>query len=320
MGRPGVGALLERDQDLAGIAVALDGARVGTGACVLVEGPAGIGKTALLDAVASHAADAGFRVLRAAGGELETDFAFGLVRQLFGPVLADGRPWTGAAALARPVLEMRGPSGAGIFESLHGLFWLTADLAAARPLALVVDDGHWCDGASLRFLLYLQRRLEGLPAALVVAARPGEPGGDDRLLGILREDHRSIVVRPAGLSLTAVAELLSRGLGEDPDDDFARAVHAATGGNPFLVGELVTALADRRVRPVAAAVDQIASVGPEGVQRVILRRLHRVGPDAVALARAAAVLGGGAEVRHAVELADIDPAGVTETLESLVRA
>lgn len=87
---------------------------------MLVEGPAGIGKSALLLAARTQARDDGFRVLSAAGGELETDFPYGVVRQLFEPVLArepqGEKLLAGAAALARPVLAVHtaGPSPADV--------------------------------------------------------------------------------------------------------------------------------------------------------------------------------------------------------------
>jgi predicted ATPase len=63
------------------------------------------------------------------------------------------------------------------FDLLHGLFWLTANLAQA-PLMLVIDDLHWSDAPSLRFLAYLMPRLEGLPLLVVAALRPAEPAVD----------------------------------------------------------------------------------------------------------------------------------------------
>ena len=83
------GSLLERSAELARIESALSGARDGTGRFVVVEGPAGIGKTELLAAARSAAADGGMRVLRSRGTELERDFAFGVARQLFEPPLAE---------------------------------------------------------------------------------------------------------------------------------------------------------------------------------------------------------------------------------------
>src|SRR6266480_4615988 len=84
------GPLLERNEELARIESALAEARKRRGRFLVIEGPAGIGKTALLAAARTAAADGGMRVLRSRGTELERDFAFGVVRQLFEPPLAEG--------------------------------------------------------------------------------------------------------------------------------------------------------------------------------------------------------------------------------------
>ena len=57
---------------------------------------------------------------------------------------------------------------------LHGLYWLAANFASRRPTLLVVDDLHWADEPSLRWLVYLARRLEGLPVLLLIGTRPPE--------------------------------------------------------------------------------------------------------------------------------------------------
>ncbi len=204
-----MGGLLERDREIARIGTALTQARSGAGQCIVLEGAAGIGKTALLEVVKAMAYEDGCRVLSASGGELEMDFPFGVVRQLFMPVLAEVAErdslLAGTASMARPVLLMsesadlsRPTEGAGLFESLQGLFWLTSNLAQASPVLLAVDDGHWCDGASLRYLIYLQRRIAALPIALVVATRPGEPSGDQRLLDQLSIQPRAGCCIPQG--------------------------------------------------------------------------------------------------------------------------
>ena len=181
------GPLLERSAELARIESALAEARAGRGRFVVVEGPAGIGKTALLAAARAAAATSGMRVLRARGTELEREFAFGVVRQLFEPPLAEAseprarRPAAGRRRRrGRPPrpsgrTPADGPPASGVdpsFAILHGLYWLCANLAAARPLCLVVDDAHWADAPSLRYLAFLLTRLEELDVALVVATRP----------------------------------------------------------------------------------------------------------------------------------------------------
>src|SRR6201991_2664484 len=202
--------LVERESDLGALAELLDGLIDGRSRAVVIEGPAGIGKSRLLAALRDGAAERGIRALSARGSELEREFPFGVIRQLFEPVLAEvGRDvaFAGAAAAARPVLE--GDAGEGAtFAVLHGLYWLTLNVGAERPLLLAVDDLHWCDRPSLRFLAYLVPRLEGAPLMLGATLRPAEPGTDPVLLGEIARDHITPSVRPQPLSPAAIEELL----------------------------------------------------------------------------------------------------------------
>jgi hypothetical protein len=84
------GLMLERDRELERIRRRLRLAREGRGGALVVEGPAGMGKTVMLGAAREAAEGEGFRVLRARGAELEREFAFGVVRQLVEPLLAGG--------------------------------------------------------------------------------------------------------------------------------------------------------------------------------------------------------------------------------------
>lgn len=140
--------LLERDAEVAAVAVGVDAVVSGGGGVVWIEGPAGIGKTRLLDEARDRAGVAGLRVLTARASELERDFAFGVVRSLFEPALAAVAPserdvlLSGAARLATPVITLeRLDTGAetASLASLHGLYWLIANLAEQQPLLLVVD-------------------------------------------------------------------------------------------------------------------------------------------------------------------------------------
>ena len=222
------GQLLERSEELARIESALAEARSGRGTFVVVEGPAGIGKTALLAAARTAAADGGMRVLRSRGTELERDFAFGVVRQLFEPPLAEASELEradlleAAAGVAAGLLGLpgapapEGPPASGVdpsFAVLHGLYWLCANLTAVGPLCVVVDDAHWADAASLRYLAFLLTRLEELDASLVVATRPREAGTDAELLATVTTDPSAEVIRLPPLTSAAVAQLLESGLG-----------------------------------------------------------------------------------------------------------
>src|SRR5512133_982440 len=114
--------LLERSDELARIESALADARTGRGRFVVVEGPAGIGKTALLAAARTAAAEDGMRALRSRGTEPERDFAFGVVRQLFEPVLAEASELEradllqGAAGVAAGMLGLPGAPAASPFS------------------------------------------------------------------------------------------------------------------------------------------------------------------------------------------------------------
>ena len=181
--------LLERGAELDQLSDLVRCAAGGRGAVVAVEGPPGIGKTRLGEEAATLARDAGMTVLSASGSELEQEFAFGAMRRLFEPVLAnadDERHRTlfeGAARLAAPALGLEnatpvadGPDAR--FPMIHGLYWLTANLAAEAAVLLWVDDLQWFDRPSQRFLACLSRRLADLPVLLVVGLRPALPGED----------------------------------------------------------------------------------------------------------------------------------------------
>jgi len=254
--------LLEREGELAQCGVLVDEACHGSGRLLLVEGSAGIGKTRLLAALCERARAAGMQVLCARGGELERDFPYGVARQLFEPTLArELEPedlLAGAAALAAPLfrdsflLSEPVASGAPSFATLHGLFWLAANLAARRPLALAVDDLHWADGPSLRWLAYLVRRLDGIAVLVAACHRPAEPGADERLLAEVLSEPTAFAVQPAPLSQAAIGRLIAETLAEEAEPSFRTACFEATGGNPFLAVQLLRALAREGVLPTAA--------------------------------------------------------------------
>ena len=143
------GTLLERDRELALvddlIADALDGRSV----LGLFEGAAGIGKSSLLSEARARAERAGFRVLSARASDPERELPFGIVRQLFEPMLLDPaareRWLTASAESAARVFEPpedADATGEVSFGILYGLFWLTANVAAEGPLCLSIDDLH----------------------------------------------------------------------------------------------------------------------------------------------------------------------------------
>jgi DNA-binding CsgD family transcriptional regulator len=305
------GHLLEREAIVERLRSALERARSGEGCVAVIEGEAGIGKTALLGVARDLAA--GDTVLAARGGKLERDFAHGIARQLYEPLLRATPAGhrlallSGAAELSAPVLGLaaaadRSAADPG-FAANHGLYWLTANLAERQPLLVVVDDAHWADSASLLFLDYLARRLEGLRVLVLLALRWGEAGAAQYLLESLLELPHAQVLRPSALSEEATGELIEVWLGAAPDAALRAACREVTGGNPYLLVELARALAAERASPSAERVRLLA---PPSISRRVLGRLAALGMDAIALAKAVSLFDTDAELRHAAALAGLD--------------
>ena len=313
--------LLERNAELARIESALADARTGHGRFVVVEGPAGIGKTALLAAARTAAAEGGMRVLRSRATEMEINFAFGVVRQLFEPPLAEAsepervdllQDAAGVAAglLGLPGARANGPSSSAVdpsFALLHGLYWLCANLAAVCPLCVVVDDAHWADAASLRYLAFLLTRLEELDIALIVATRPPETGTDAELLTAVATDSSADVIRLAPLTRAALAELLEARLGKAPDPEVVDTCLRVTRGTPFFVRELVDAPGDGRIG------------GVETVGRSVSLRLLRLPEPAGRLARSLAILEQ-SDLLQAARLAGLEELEAADAADRLATA
>ena len=321
--------LLERDTALARIDQRLRAAIAGGGSLLLLEGPAGIGKTRLVLAAGRHGRELGLATLSARGCELERDFAYGLVRQLLeAPLVAAAPPeraelLAGAAGRAAGLFGVAAPDDDAAdalldpsFAILHGLYWLCANLARRSPVLLCLDDVHWADQASLGFLNYLGRRLEELPIAVIAAARPARSAEGSSLLAALAADASAEVLVLAPLSEDAVAELVRLGLGAEVESPFASACHEVTGGVPFLVHELVRASAEAGIEATAAAASRVSALAPRAVSQSVVQRLNRLSTTAHDLARAAAVLGE-ADLRLAAGLAEVDPSAAATAADEL---
>ena len=320
--------LLERTREVEMLDGLIDAASEGDGRIALIEGQAGIGKSRLLAETRERAQSAGMRVLAAKGSELEREFPFGIVRQLFEPALVDPETrasWlAGAAAAAGSTFEgfevSEDTPRDGSFAALHGLYWLVVNASAERPVLLALDDLHWVDRPSLRFVAYLARRLEGLSVLVATTLRSAEPGTDPALLGEIVNDPATVAVRPGALSPDGVAELVRTRLAEDADDAFCAACHATTGGNPLLLRQLLSSLESEGVRPEARNAAVVRDIGPRAVSRTVLLRLARLPADAAAVARAVAVLGENADVPAAAALAEIDERAAADATAALARA
>ncbi|MER7176351.1 ATP-binding protein, partial [Streptomyces mesophilus] len=216
--------MLERDHELGRLATAAREAADGAGSVALVHGEAGIGKSSLVKAMSAvlpeHA-----RILIGACDDLATGRPLGPFRDLVGG--ADGVGEELAKAL----------QGAGDRHRVYDA--LRSELTSAPlPVVLVVEDVHWADEASLDALRFLVRRMERLPALLVLTYRDDELGREHPLRQLLGQVSRTDRVHRLALprlSRGAVGRM-SRAEGLDPAQ-----VYAVTSGNPFFVAEVLAA-------------------------------------------------------------------------------
>jgi hypothetical protein len=176
------------------------------------------------------------------------------------------------------------------------------------------------DLASLRWLVYLARRLEGIPLALLLATRPPETGTAGELMDDVIALPEVGLLRPGDLSERAVSRLAAEALAADADPEFLAECHRATGGNPFLLRELLGELERRGITPSRDNAGLASQVSSEGVGRSVRTRPRRLGPESAALARAVALLGDPAEPTLAARLAGLDDAAASQAVHQLADA
>ncbi|MFD4166314.1 ATP-binding protein [Streptomyces albidoflavus] len=310
--------LLERELELAAADRAVD-ALCRTrpeGGLLVYSGAAGIGKTSLLARVRARAEErCTVRSTRADPGT--TAVPFRTARALFAPDLADtdglGALLGPQRALVAPALGLTAPGNdpadpQGVQDGLVALAARAARRHRARPLVLVLDDAHWADGESLGWLAALGPRLARLPLLLVVAHRPTEHAAEES------RPHLDALGTAARLRITlraltpeAAVDLTRRALGPGADEALGRELWNATGGSPYELAELLARLSDHPLDPEADRAAAVRELAATVRGRRLGDRLGDLGPDAVRLAWAAAVLGDGIPLRLAASLAGLSP-------------
>lgn len=309
--------LFERESELAAVDEALDELTGpgpqgppyrARGALLAVTGRAGLGKTTLLAEVRRRAAARGCTVLSARGGDQEQRVAFHVTRQLLQPQLAGASEAEVRAALGGwhgivgPALGLCAPTGGAPPDPqglCDGLDWVLTQLAVRRaPVVLVLDDAHWADPESLRWLAAFAPRAEELPLLVVVAYRPDElPDHADAFRALPgRAGSRPLGLEP--LSPEAVADLVRQSLGAHADDAFCHECWAVTAGNPFETVELTAKILDRGLTPTEDGAPLLRGLAAAVKGSGLIARLERLGSSTVRFAWACAVLG--TEIRPAL--------------------
>lgn len=247
-----LGDLLHRGPALAVLSECVARLMAGKPAAVIIEGDRGSGKSALLAAMTD-----GCRAqvnLRARCHAAERGFSFGVAGQLLDRLPAAG------------LEELIGAAEGSAQE--HRLFdrcyRAVRELTARGPVVLAMDDVHLVDDLSARWLSYLTRRLDDLPAALLVTVSAGGPAlgkpAMTELLADLRALARGEVTRCDPLCADCTGVLMSRKLGRQVDPVLARMYQTLTRGNPYTLSVASSQLASAPGAGPDAALDMAASV------------------------------------------------------------
>jgi DNA-binding SARP family transcriptional activator len=332
---PAEAPLVGRDGEVTQLHEALAEAWAGQGRVLAVLGEAGIGKSRLLAELAAEAGRRGGAILLGRAYETEQILPFGpwVSALRDAGVVTDshvlegvGSEWRAELARLFPELADPGRSVASnpgdqmrLFEALAQLL---RRLAVAQPLLVLLEDGHWADDMTLRFLAFLGRRLHSAPILLALSIRdeelPDHPllrrtldelDADRRLvcvsLGRLEREPTTTLVRLLGRADSHATALAQRG----------EQVWRASGGNPFIVVETMRAIGCGGV-----ALEPSDSLPlPTNVRDMIARRLERLSEQARQLLRVAAVIGREFEFTLLQRAAGVDEPAAAEGLEELVR-
>jgi DNA-binding NarL/FixJ family response regulator len=284
------GALIGRDNELAVLVRLMREAAAGRGHSVLIEGEPGIGKSALVRAAVTEAADIGCQAFWGAGDELGQ--ALPLLPLLEGLRVREPSANPRRTTILRLLRgEVTGDPGADVPAALaEQLLALVAELCAVQPTILVIDDLQWADQASIALWGRLTRSVRQVPLLLIGMIRP-VPQRDD-LLALRRTVGDAARLQLSGLSPAAVADLVAQLVGGRPDDNLLRLADGAA-GNPLYVTELVAALARGSGVTItgAGAAELTSGSAPGSLSAAIADRLGFVSAPVRAVLRAAALLG-----------------------------
>ncbi|MFJ3175205.1 AAA family ATPase [Streptomyces roseus] len=268
---------------------------------VLIEAGTGCGKSALVDLVAERAAASGALVLYAVGEPEEQQVPLGVLRQLVNSEQV--------FALPRP---SEGPGAPSRVEAMQAFCAELRELSLDCPVVLCVDDVQYADRESLQYVQYLARHARSAPVLVVVAGAVHAQAQDPAFTTELMRQPHFRRMRLERLTAAEVARV--RGLPEESAD--AAELYGISAGNPLLLRALVEEVAGRE--GPASAAPSLPSPEPGGpFAQAVATCLRRSGPDGLALARAAALLGEQATAARVTRLTGLGAAAARRGLAAL---
>ncbi|WP_196278941.1 helix-turn-helix transcriptional regulator [Catellatospora vulcania] len=300
--------LFGREPQVQSLRAAADEAAAGRGSAILLEGEAGIGKSALLDAVVEYCGRLGVRVLRAAGEQLEQDLPFAVAGACLDVLTTGGEPNRArVAALLRGEGADRQPGAAGHdFVVTEAMLDLVDEWCAAGPVAVIVDDVQWADPQSIVVMHRLCRGIAQYPLLVVLAATP-EPRGEamSALVRSMTAKGAQRMTLPP-LDPQGAAQLVEAAVGAPAGPQLAQ-LAAAAEGHPLYLTELVAGLArDGALRIEQGRAETDHDTPPaESLQTMIMSRLGPLPPPTQAVLHRAAALGGSVDLPLLAAVLDV---------------
>ena len=292
---------------------------------LVIDGGAGTGKTALLNHLVGLARQGTAQVLFASGSRRAPQRPYDTLRELFEPAQIELSILNSAAPTgAEPTiwfqhgLGFRTTEPRSLDEDFAALCVATLNLTEQRPLILVIDDLQWVDSQSLSWLVYLARRSAGSALLIATTMTSGEPAVDNSLIDGLRETLTCVTMHPEPLSAGAVRQLVESRRRMPADDPFIAACMEVTRGNAGLVAELCRLLTAEGIAPTAAAVPALAGLHSPRIADYVARRLHRLAPHTLDVARAVTVLGDEVAIELVADLCSLEESVCSDAVATLV--
>ncbi|MER6826960.1 AAA family ATPase [Streptosporangium sp. NPDC000563] len=303
-------SLLHRDRELTVFREAIDGLRSGRPVVASILGENGMGKSSLLGAVTEMLPQRS-RVLRARCHPSESHFAYGMVRQLFDPVLSSGE------RTRKQFDRASDGDGAATHDLLLNLFHITRELVADHPVVIAIDDLAFADTPSLRWFSYIARRLDDLPVMMVATLPGSTPAALGADLGNLPY-ARSVQLRP--FCATCTADFVAEAMGAPPDVELAALCHTLSQGNPLVLRELTGRMRQARVSPGEPDIDQVLEIGTAALSDTVLEWLNDHDPVVSELLTQLAVMGPDTDTTVAAILLSQGEPQIRQARRALVQA
>jgi AAA ATPase domain len=312
VGGTGEPPLRGRGSELAAIGARLDEIRSGVGSVILVEGRAGLGKTRLLDACASLAAERSFRVGR---GVTEPHRQVVELGALFDALFDGDDP-----LVARDALSDQHASPEQRFWLLQDIQALIEAAALRDPLLICLDDLHWGGASCAVAMRQLPQRLASLPVGWVMAFRPNQGFPQVQRAKDQLQEAGAEMIRLGPLRRKAVAEIAADVLGAEPDGELLRKAELVR-GNPFLLIEFLRGLQDEHIVTVESGRAKLLEDRlPRRVSDNMRGRLLRMSPTADRLATLASALGRRFSVYDLADMSRMPVADLLDPIKELVQA